>query len=67
MNDRERIGARIREIRRKRGMTQGQLAESCGMIQTTISKIEAGKFNASIDLMSRIATALGATLDLTEG
>lgn len=66
MNDRERIGELIREARKKRGLTQGQLSDLCGLKQTTISKIESGKFNASVDLLGRILQPLGCELSVRE-
>lgn len=66
MNDRERIGELIREARKKRGLTQGQLSDLCGLKQTTISKIESGKFNASVDLLSKILKPLGYELSIRE-
>lgn len=66
MNERGRIGKKIREIREKKGLTQESLSELTGMTRTTISKIEAGKFNASVDLLGRILSALDAELDIKE-
>lgn len=66
MNDREKIGEKIRSIRNRRGITQSQLSEMCRLTRTTISKIEAGKFNASVDLISRLLKPLGAELDIAE-
>ena len=64
MNERERLGGLIRDIRLQKGMTQEQLAEKCGMKRTTISKIESGKFNASVDILSAILRPLGCELDI---
>ena len=61
---REDIGAKIREIRKKQGMTQQQLADLCGIKRTTICKIESGKFNASLDILERICAPIGARLVL---
>lgn len=66
MNERGRIGKKIREIREKKGLTQESLSELTGMTRTTISKIEAGKFNASVDLLGKILSALDAELDIKE-
>ena len=65
--DRVRIGHRLRQLRQDRNLTQAQLADLCEMKQTTISKIESGKFNASIDLLSRVIRPLGGELDIREG
>lgn len=66
MNNRKKIGDKIKNIRQKKGLTQSKLSELSGMTQTTISKIEVGKFNASIDLISKLIEPLGAELDIKE-
>lgn len=65
-SSRERIGLSIKSVRQRKGLTQEQLAELSGMSRTTISKIEAGKFNASIDLLEKLIKPLGAELDIKE-
>lgn len=50
-----RIGDTIREIREKKGYNQEQLAEIMNVSRTTISKIENGKFNFSIDYLSKFS------------
>lgn len=66
MCNREIIGNKIKNIRQKKGLTQSQLSEMSKLTRTTISKIEAGKFNASIDLIERLIKPLGAELDIKE-
>jgi DNA-binding XRE family transcriptional regulator len=50
-----KMGESIREIREKRGYSQEQLAEIMKVSRTTISKIESGKFNCSIDYLSKFS------------
>jgi len=64
--ERQRIGKRIAEIRKQRGMTQVQLAERCGMHQGHIARIEQGKYSVGLDTLANIATALQCRLDLQE-
>ena len=45
-------------IREQRGLTQTQLAEAIGANQATISKIEKGIGNPTLDMIQRIAAAL---------
>ena len=52
---RSKIGRSIREIRKNRGYNQEQLAEIMKISRTTISKIESGKFNCSIDYLSKFS------------
>lgn len=66
MCNREIIGNKIKNIRQKKGLTQSQLSKMSKLTRTTISKIEAGKFNASIDLIERLIKPLGAELDIKE-
>lgn len=65
-NDREILGDKIKRLRRKRGLTQSQLSDMTHLTRTTISKIESGKFNASMDLITRLIRPLGAELDIRE-
>ena len=51
---------RIRELRREQGLTQVQLAERCGMPQSTISRIESGTTSGvDFETLDRVANALG--------
>ncbi len=54
------IQIRIRELRREQGLTQVQLAERCGMPQSTISRIESGT-TSGVDFhtLDCVADALG--------
>lgn len=64
MNDRVRIGHRLREIRQANGLTMEQLGEKCGLSHSTISKLENGRWSASIDMLSRVCEALGKKVDI---
>lgn len=61
------IGLSIKQIREGRGLTQEQLAEIMSISRSTISKIESGKFNFSIDYLSRFADFLNFEIILKEG
>ena len=50
-----KVAKSIREIREKRGLSQEQLADKMNISRSTISKIESGKFNCSIDYLSKFA------------
>lgn len=62
MNTRERLGWNLRKVRAAKKVTQENLAVDAGVDRTTISGIERGDFNASIDLLDRIATALAVDI-----
>ena len=66
MNEtRERIGQRIAKLRKEQGMTQAELAERTGIQRAHITRIEAGCYSVGIDLLQKIAEALGKNVDLT--
>jgi len=52
-NCRIKMGETIRKIREKKSYNQEQLAEIMKAYRTTISKIESGKFNCSLDYLSK--------------
>lgn len=58
----ELFGARIRELRKSRKLTQEQLAEFLGIDQKHISLIELGKSYPSLDRLARIAESLHVSL-----
>lgn len=59
---RERIGDKIRFIRKQRGISQKDLADSSGIPQSNISKIENGRINISIDLLERLLCSMEVDL-----
>jgi transcriptional regulator with XRE-family HTH domain len=54
----ERFGQRLREIRRKAGVSQEKLAELAGLHRTYVSGVERGLRNISLENIDRLATAL---------
>lgn len=62
--ERERIGQRIADLRKAKGMTQQGLADIVGMQRNHISRIEAGKYSVGFDTLQSIAEALGGTIDI---
>jgi HTH-type transcriptional regulator/antitoxin HipB len=59
------IGLKIRRLRLARGLTQAALARRARVRQATISDLERGLVNRSVDVLNRIARVLGCEL-LTE-
>ncbi|MBS7234137.1 helix-turn-helix transcriptional regulator [Flavobacterium psychroterrae] len=63
-DSRLRIGDTIREIREKKGYSQEHLAVIMKVSRTTISKIENGKFNFSIDYLSKFSWFLDFNISI---
>jgi methanogenic corrinoid protein MtbC1/DNA-binding XRE family transcriptional regulator len=53
------LGLRVRHLRLKKGWTQEQLAETAGVTRVCIVAVEGGKQNVSMDIVIRLAIALG--------
>ena len=64
--NRTRIGNTIREMREKRELSVRQLAEIAGISYSNLSNIENGRYNVSIDILSRVCAALGCELTIIE-
>ena len=61
-------GVTIKQLRESRNMTQGELAESIGVSNKTISKWETGKGLPDISLLQPLAQALGiSVIELMNG
>lgn len=56
------IGRRIAELRRELGYSQRELARMAGISQPNLVNIEAGKYSAGLDILWRIARALGRSV-----
>ncbi len=59
----EILAYQFKELRKKKHLTQTQLAEKIGMEKGQISKIENGKFNLTLATINKIAVALGARVN----
>lgn len=58
----EALGKAVRELRRKRGATQDDLAAGAGITPATLSLIERGQANPTWDTARKIAGALGVSI-----
>ena len=52
----------IKEMREKRGLSQGQLADKIGVAQQHISRWENGKHRPGIDILIKIAAVLNCNI-----
>lgn len=62
--ERERIGGRIRELRESKGIAAKQLAALADINAANLSRIEHGSYSVGLDILTRIAHALGAKVDI---
>ena len=68
MGEVSRLGRRLREFRRRAGLTQVGLAERSGVSRTTIASIETGqRDNMTLEHALRLAHALGITVEALSG
>ena len=61
--ERQRIGKRIREIREEKKLDIRQVASLCNITEYNLERIEEGRYSVKIDLLAKIAMALGTKLD----
>lgn len=59
---RVRFGARLHSLRKRRGMTQVELADYLGLRRTYISDLEHGKRNVSLLTLEIIARGFGMSV-----
>ncbi len=63
-----RFGVRLREVRLSRGMTQAELGRQAHVSVAYVGRLEQGKAAVGLDLLDRLATALGCPIaDLLPG
>lgn len=53
------IGTRIKELRKEKKMTQAELAAHAEISRSYLADVEAGRYNPSLDTLTRLAQALG--------
>src|SRR5215204_5352580 len=56
------LGERVRELRRRRGLTLEELAERSGVSRAMISKVERGEKNPTLVVAAKLAEGLRITL-----
>ena len=58
------IAYQILELRKKKNISQAQLAKKIGTKQSNIARMEAGQQNFSVDILGKIAEALGCNVKI---
>jgi len=64
--ERIRIGARIRELRKEKNIEAKLLAQLANIDAANLSRIEQGRYAVGLDVLSKIALALGAKVELVD-
>ncbi len=54
---------KIKEIRKKLGITQEQLAKECGVVRQTINCIENDKYDPTLELAFKLSKTLKVKVD----
>jgi DNA-binding Xre family transcriptional regulator len=62
--ERVRIGARIRELRKEKNIDAKMLAQIANIDAANLSRIELGKYSVGIDILSKILFVLGCHIDI---
>ncbi len=63
MDLKQMIGARIKDVRNRKGVTQEQLSESVGISPKYLSSIERGKENPTLNTLLKLVRSLDVNLD----
>ena len=63
---RQRIGQRVKILRKQAGLSQEELGARAGLGRSHIGRIEGGKYAVNIETLQAIAEALGMTVDIID-
>lgn len=58
------VARQVKEVRRGKGMTQEHLAELVGTKKSNISRLESGRYNPSLDFLTKVADGLGKQIQI---
>jgi transcriptional regulator with XRE-family HTH domain len=58
------VGQEVRRARTAAGMTQADVADRLATSPTYVTNVEGGRLNLTLGQLTRIAAALGASLDV---
>lgn len=61
------IGSQIKAARKRKGMTQIQLADAANISRSYLGDLEGDRYNPSVDTLQKIASALGTTSGILLG
>lgn len=57
-----KVGKRIQEIRIEKNISQQELAARCNFEKSNMSRLEAGRANATLSTLEKISNALGVNI-----
>ncbi len=63
----EKLGKRMRGLRKEQGLTQDQLADALGITKSTIAKYESGRLYPSLNILMGAADYFDVSLDYLAG
>lgn len=61
--ERKRIGQRIADIRKEKGLTQLDIADKTGIQRCHVARIEAGRYSVGLDTLAMIGDAMDMNID----
>ena len=64
--ERKRIGNVIQVLRVQQGLTVEELAQKAGVGSSLLMRVELGKFNVRLDVLSSVAEAMGYKVDFVK-
>lgn len=64
--ERKRIGNIIQVLRVQQGLTVEELGQKAGVGSSLLTRVELGKFNVRLDVLSSVAEALGYKVDFVK-
>lgn len=53
------VGQKVRKLRKERAMTQSELAQRIGIIQSDLCRMEKGEYKVSLEVLFRILQVFG--------
>jgi DNA-binding XRE family transcriptional regulator len=62
--NRIRIGLKIKEIREAKGFSQLDVAAVSGVARPHVARVENGKYNVGVDILTKIARAVGCKIEV---
>lgn len=64
-DSRKRIGSKITQLRMMRGISVDELSDQSNISPSNLSRIEAGRYNVSIDVLADITDSLNAEIEFS--